>query len=125
MRDLLQGGAFAGGEVLQAYVGGEDGLDGFYARYMAIKLLETYWAGQNAFFIYIPNVTGDCSKWHKNTGNKDVLRFCAEKGMFIMRSIDSNGKLSEPAGVSNENVASIGSYNIRKSLLVFSLQIRA
>ncbi|KAF7885240.1 hypothetical protein EAF00_011058 [Botryotinia globosa] len=42
LKDLLTGGAFAGDEVLQAYVGGENGLDGLFSRYAAIKLLQAY-----------------------------------------------------------------------------------
>ncbi|KAI0127465.1 hypothetical protein BJ170DRAFT_595338 [Xylariales sp. AK1849] len=117
MKDMLANGAYSGGEVLQAYVSGEDGLDGFYDKYMAIKLLEAYWAGQGAFFIYIPNVTKDCNGWHKNTGKSDVLRFCGTNGMFIMAAVDSSGNFGQPAGVSNDNVASIGNYNIQLPFL--------
>ncbi|XXG98321.1 hypothetical protein Hte_004644 [Hypoxylon texense] len=113
MKDLLANGVFSGGEVLQAYAASEDNLDSFYERYMAIKLLEGYWAAQGAFFIYIPNVIGDCPKWHGNTGAGDVLKFCGEKGMFIMAAVDSHGKFGQPAGVTNENVAKIGGYNIK------------
>ncbi|KAI2624423.1 hypothetical protein GGR54DRAFT_577085 [Hypoxylon sp. NC1633] len=113
MKDMLANGAFSGGEVLQAYSGGENSLENFYERYMAIKLLEAYWAAQGAFFIYIPNVTGDCSGWHKNTGDHDVLRFCGQNGMLIMAAVDHNGQFGQPKGVSNSNVASIGSYNIQ------------
>lgn len=121
MKDLLQGGAFAGGEVVQAYVKGEDGLTGAYNRYLAIKVLEAYWAGQGGFFVYIPGVTDDCAKWHKNTGGKkDPLRFCGPNGMLLLAGVGGDGTGGKtyraPAGVSPENVASIGNYNIRKSL---------
>ncbi|KAJ8070899.1 hypothetical protein OCU04_001258 [Sclerotinia nivalis] len=42
MKDLLLGGAFTGSDILQAYVGGENGLDGLFSRYAAIKLLQAY-----------------------------------------------------------------------------------
>ncbi|KAK7985758.1 hypothetical protein PG988_003380 [Apiospora saccharicola] len=117
MKDLLQGGAFAGGEVVQAYVKGENGLTGAYNRYLAIKVLEAYWAGQGGFLVYIPGVTNDCAKWHKNTGGKkDVLRYCGPNGMALLVGVandDMGGKTYRaPVNVSPENVASIGSYNI-------------
>jgi hypothetical protein len=114
MKDLLSGGQFVGGEVVQAYVGGEDGLSGLYGRYLAMKLLEAYWSAQGAFFIYIPNVIGDCAKWHGNTGKGDVRRFCGSQGMLIFASINSQGQFTEPVGLTNDNIASIGGYGIRK-----------
>ncbi|KAM0135242.1 hypothetical protein ACHAO1_005327 [Botrytis cinerea] len=116
LKDLLTGGAFAGDEVLQAYVGGEDGLDGLFSRYAAIKLLQAYWEAQNAFFIYIPDVVKDCSGWHGNTGGKkagDPRRFCGEKGMMILGGVDNNSKFSAPTGIDNGKVASIGGFNIQ------------
>ncbi|KAI9647625.1 hypothetical protein NHQ30_004010 [Ciborinia camelliae] len=116
MKDLLTGGAFSGGEVLQAYVGGENGLDGLFSRYAAIKLLQAYWEAQNAFFIYIPDVIKDCSGWHGNTGGKkagDPRRYCGEKGMMILAGVDNNSKFSPPTGIDNGKVSSIGKFNIQ------------
>ncbi|KAF7868435.1 hypothetical protein EAF04_004967 [Stromatinia cepivora] len=115
MKDLLLGGAFAGSDILQAYVGGEDGLDGLFSRYAAIKLLQAYWEAQNAFFIYIPDITTDCSGWHGNTGGKDAgdpRRYCGEKGMMILAGVDSNSKFLAPEGIDNGKVASIGGFKI-------------
>ncbi|KAA8573404.1 hypothetical protein EYC84_004990 [Monilinia fructicola] len=114
MKDLLTGGAFSGDEVLQAYVGGENGLDGLFSRYAAIKLLQAYWEAQNAFFVYIPDVTKDCSGWHGNTGGKgDPRRFCGEKGMMILAGVDKDSKFSAPTGIDNGKVSSIGGYGIQ------------
>ncbi|KAK8071657.1 hypothetical protein PG996_005005 [Apiospora saccharicola] len=69
------------------------------------------------FLVYIPGVTNDCAKWHKNTGGKkDVLRYCGPNGMALLVGVandDMGGKTYRaPVNVSPENVASIGSYNI-------------
>lgn len=114
MKDLLTGGAFAGDDVLQAYVGGEDGLDGLFSRYAAIKLLQSYWEAQNGFFIYIPDITKDCSGWHKNTGGGDSRRYCGEKGMMILAGVDKDSVFSAPVGIDNGKVAAIGGFNIRQ-----------
>ncbi|APA06095.1 predicted protein [Sclerotinia sclerotiorum 1980 UF-70] len=115
MKDLLLGGAFSGSDILQAYVGGENGLDGLFSRYAAIQLLQAYWEAQNAFFIYIPDVTSNCQGWHGNTGGKDAgdpRRYCGEKGMMILAGVDNNSKFSAPQGIDNGKVASIGGFNI-------------
>lgn len=124
MKDLLTGGAWSGSDVLQAYVGGEEGLDGFFARYLAIRVLQAYWESQNAFFIYIPNVTKDCSGWHGNTGGKgDPRRYCGEKGMLILAGVDSNSQFAPPVGIDNGKVSKIGGFGIRtlSFFLSFSL----
>ncbi|RAL62914.1 hypothetical protein DID88_004755 [Monilinia fructigena] len=113
MKDLLTGGAFSGDEVLQAYVGGGDSLDGLFSRYAAIKLLQAYWEAQNAFFIYIPDITKDCSGWHGNTGGKDQGRFCGEKGMMILAGVNKDSSFSAPTGIDNGKVSSIGGYGIQ------------
>jgi len=118
MKEMLSSGAFAGSRVLQAYAREENNLDTFYNQYAAIKLLESFWASQNVFFIYIPNVIGDCPGWHTNTGGGDALRFCGEKGMLIMASVDQHGNYNEPSGATDKNVATIGGFQIRKSLPV-------
>ncbi|KAK8123043.1 hypothetical protein PG984_011713 [Apiospora sp. TS-2023a] len=89
MKDLLQGGAFAGGEVVQAYVKGENGLNGVYNRYLAIKVLEAYWAGQG-----VSSSTSPASPTTAPSGTRTPATYRA------------------PVNVSPENVASIGSYNI-------------
>ncbi|KAF7898833.1 uncharacterized protein EAF01_008046 [Botrytis porri] len=121
LKDFLTGGAFAGDEVLQAYVGGKDGLDRLFSRYAAIKLLQAYWEAQNVFFIYIPNIVND--RWHGNSGGEnagDPRRFCGEKGMMVLAGVDNNSKFSAPTGIDNGKVASIGAFNIQLQQLYTS-----
>lgn len=100
----------------QAYESSEGSLQGIVQRFIVSKLLESTWRDSyNSFLIYIPNVIGDCQKWHKNTGENDVLRYCAPTGMFLLHNIDPSRKnFGSPPGASNEDVAKIGDYNIRE-----------
>ena len=115
MKDVLQGGAFAGTTAPQAYESSTGNLQGIVERLMISKLLESTWRDSyNTFMIYIPNVTGDCAKWHKNTGDHDVLRFCGSTGMFLLHKIDPQSKqFGSPPEASNKDVAKIGDFNIR------------
>lgn len=118
MKEFLTGGGYAGGEVLQAYVGGEDGLDGFFARFAAIKLLESFWSSQNAFFIYIPGIVGSqCAGWKNSAGNGQQGRYCGEKGMLILAGVSSDKKYFAPVGIDNGKVSKIGGYGIREYTL--------
>lgn len=116
MRDVLQGGAFAGTTVPQAYETSTGSLQAMVERLMISKLLESTWRDSyNAFLIYIPNVIGDCAKWHKNTGKNDVLKYCGSTGMFLLHNIDPQSKqFDSPPGASNADVSSIGDFNIRE-----------
>ena len=116
MKDFLQGGAFAGTAVPQAYETSEGNLQGIVQRLMVSKLLESTWRDScNSFLIYVPNVIGDCQKWRKNTGKNEVLRLCAPTGMFLLHNIDPSSKaFGSPPGATNEDVAKIGDFNIRE-----------
>lgn len=116
MRDVLQGGGFAGTTVPQAYESSTGSLQGIVERLMISKLLESTWRDSyNTFMIYIPNVIGDCAKWHTGTGDHDVRRYCGSTGMFLLRNLDPKSKeVGGPPGASNEDVASIGDFNIRE-----------
>jgi len=114
---LLKDGAFSGIEVAQAYVGGDDGLNGFYDRFLAIKLLESFWLQQGTFFVYAPGIVGgECSEWGKNYKMYLPGKYCGEQGMLLIHNINpADNAFGYPAGVKDETVRSIGGYNIRKS----------
>lgn len=122
MRDVLQGGGFAGTTVPQAYESSTGSLQGIVERLMISKLLESTWRDSyNTFMIYIPNVIGDCAKWHTGTGDHDVRRYCGSTGMFLLRNLDPKSKeVGGPPGASNEDVASIGDFNIQLQDLLSS-----
>jgi len=126
MEVLLKGGSFSGIEVAQAYVGGDDGLNGFYDRYLAIKVLESFWLEQGTFFVYVPGIVGsECSEWGKNYKLYQPGKYCGEKGMLLINNINpETGVFGYPAGVSEETVRSIGGYNIRKFYFHPSVPVR-
>lgn len=70
-------------------------LDSTFTKVLAIKLLESVAKGQNGFIVFIPNVTGDCAKWHGKGVSTD-LKYCAPEGMYYLMGLDkSNNPITQ------------------------------
>jgi len=113
--NLLVGGQFAGTAYPEAYEDAENSLMAVAERITFSKTIESFWQQQyNAFYLYVPGVVDNCKGWHGNTGKKDEMRYCAEKGMYILMGInpDNDNNMNSPPGAGTSDVASYGGYNI-------------